>query len=126
VGRKEIIPLSVAAEIAGRSVQTLKRWIREGRLTDRRRPGDRKSRIVVSRRDLESCLTQLPRAKKRRDALEVLQDRFNVLERVIDDLRSDKERLLEEKQRLAAALEVSNQERQRLTRELWKQTDGRS
>lgn len=104
-----LVTLREAAEVAGRTVQTLKRWIKLGYLVDQRVAGDRRSPIVIRRDELEAFLDKPPAEVRVRSGLgvpdalvEMVRDVYLV---AIEELRADKRRLLEENQRLRKQLE---------------------
>lgn len=81
----EVLPVREAAEYAGRTAETVRRWIRSGRLNARRQG----NRLLVARRDLDLLLqapaqvpmslrdwaAQLPRGRGSSAADLVLDDR---------------------------------------------------
>jgi len=110
--RSDLITLSVASKISGKSVQRLKRWVKGGRLTDLRHEGDLRSPVVIRRSELEAVVsTVAPGMIDDGDglngkALDVLRTQMKAFEMMIEELREDKRRLLEENRRLREQLAV--------------------
>ena len=148
----EIIPLSTAAQMATRSPKTVRRWIREGKLQDKRAQGDRYSPVIVSAHELRGYLSTLsqggnghghPRAAQPSvpgngggptdiHFEEALKDQLVTKQDMIDGLKEDKARLLSQVSQLQTELSDvrmqltdCQQARAAVERELVNATQGR-
>lgn len=105
--RPELLTLSAAAKVCERSVSTLRRWIQDGRLRDHRTPGDTRSPVMVDKAQLLAlCSGQTPRVLTPGQPVDTHehpsggQGEAVALQRLVDELASDKRRLVAEVDRL--------------------------
>jgi len=56
----EVIGMADAARVSGRTARTIRRWIAEGHLTDRRADGDKTSALRLRTSELRAFLATLP------------------------------------------------------------------
>ena len=87
-----IIHIGLAAKIAERSPETIRRWVRAGILADKRTAGDTRSRLLIDRQQLLAHLSGTTPSVEPAIKVEHTPD-HNVRDRLIEHLEADKARL---------------------------------
>ena len=102
---KDLIPLSEAAVISGKSSRTIKRWISNGFLSRYQLGKGRTAPLSVSKQDLRAYLTTV-KPKKSNDIIQMTQvkDDGPSWKEIVEELRNDKSRLLVRVQKLETEL----------------------
>lgn len=101
-----VIGIKEATRLSGKSERTIRRWIREGRLNDLRKPDDRRSPVKINRLELRRILTDMTAPIDRPSisvsasgggvdsaAVKAMQAHLATLEGTVNDLRAERDRL---------------------------------
>jgi len=119
-----------AVRLTGKSEKTIRRWVREGRLKDMRKKGDKKSPLVFDETELRGKLAGTPQpllsehssisTHEHPASEQLLREHMNTLKGQIEHMDKQIGNLRHERDRWMTTAEDRMQRVQALEQELWK------